>query len=83
MLADGLELVVGVDVNEEGVVGGGDSGGGGGRVCFDVEARGLETPKDVVKRVVLHHYHHHDQIFSTQHSIYNSRTKREFGIEKS
>lgn len=83
MLADGLELVVEVDVNEEGVVESDDSGRGGvhdrERVCFDVEVRGFEAPKDVAKGEVLHHYHHHgfDQTFNTQHSMCNSRMKRE------
>lgn len=69
MLANGLEGVAGVDVDEESVVGDGDGGGcgvlHGERVRFgageavNVRARGFEPPKDVVKGAVLHHYHHH------------------------
>lgn len=69
MLADGLERMAGVGVDEEGVVGDGDGGGGGvldgERVRFgtgeavDVGARGFEPAEDVVKGAVLHHYHHH------------------------
>lgn len=69
MLADSLEGVAGVGVDEKSVVGDGDGGGGGvldgERVRFgageavDVGARGFEPPEDVVKGAVLHDYDHH------------------------